>query len=235
VAWRQLTTALRSRGPLVLVFVFAVALAGPLMASLAAPDRTDRNALPIGMAGMAMMMTIFMTALVAYDFRGDLDRMDVLKSLPIRPVPVAVGQLLAPVLVVTALQWLGVLAVAVTEGQFTVAFAGVMALAVPFNFFLFGLENLLFLLFPTRIVVATPGDVQVLGRNLLLLFLKMVILMMAGGLGAGVAFAVYYLAGENLAAALGAAWLVLAGFAAATVPLVALAFRRYDVARDTPP
>ena len=37
-----------------------------------------------------------------------------------------------------------------------------------------------------------------------------------------------------VAAAVFAAWLVLVGFCAAVVPLLAWGFARYDVARDTP-
>ena len=57
-------------------------------------------------------MTIVLTSLVPFDFRVDVERMAELKALPIRASRLAIGQLIAPVVLMTALQWtaLGVLA-----------------------------------------------------------------------------------------------------------------------------
>lgn len=228
VAWRQLTTALRSRGPLILAIVLGVGLVGPVIAS-SSEDGT--NAAP-PMYGAASAMTILLTALVAYDFRGDIDRMDVLKSLPVRPAGLVIGQLTTPVMLMTALQWTCLAALAFMQRSVGPVHAAVALLAVPFNYYLFGLENLLFLLFPTRVMAA--GDFQAAGRNVLLLLAKLLGFGVAGGLTAAAAVPVYFLT-DSLTAALLAACVVLGGCAAGLVPLVALAFRAYDVTRDTPP
>jgi len=47
------------------------------------------------------------------------------------------------------------------------------------NFLVFGVENLLFLWFPTRLVPSTPGDFQLMGRHILLMMAKMLVLMAA--------------------------------------------------------
>ncbi len=82
-------------------------------------------------------------------------------------------------------------------------------------------------------MAATPGDFQAIGRNVLLAVGKIVGLMVTLSVAAGVGGLVY-LWTENAAYALAAAWPVVALFGAALVPLVALAFRWFDVGRDTP-
>jgi Putative ABC exporter len=234
IFWRQLITATRSRGPFVLLFVLVLSMLGPVIATLYLP-RAERVSFQMGMFSMVPAMTVALTVLVAFDFRGDLDRMDVLKSLPLGPVPVVVGQLLTPTFVVSLFQWVAVAGLAVAGRHFEAAHVVMMALVVPFNFLLFGLDNLLFLLFPTRIVAASPGDFQALGRNLLVLFVKGITLGGALVLSTLVGLLAYFAGGNSMALGLAAAWFPLAVCAAGIVPLCALAYRRFDVARDTPP
>jgi hypothetical protein len=59
--------------------------------------------------------------------------------------------------------------------------------------------------------------------------------MIVLGTAALAAAVVYFLAGSRWVPALAVAWLVLAGAGAGLVPFIALAFRRFDVSRDTPP
>src|SRR5262249_34389521 len=107
--------------------------------------------------------------------------------------------------------------------------------AFPFNFLLFGLENLLFLLFPARMLANTPGDFQAVGRNVLFTMAKLmgiVLVALVAGLSGVV---VSFLVGGNSVPGVAAAWVVVACCDAGLVPAVALAFRNFDVGRDTPP
>jgi hypothetical protein len=106
---------------------------------------------------------------------------------------------------------------------------------LPFNLLLFALENLLFLWFPTRLMPWTPGDFQMIGRHMLLFFGRILCLGLALGSAAVVGVVVYLIAGRSWPPALIAAWFVLAAYAVGMIPLVALAFRKFDVSRDTPP
>jgi hypothetical protein len=228
--WRQLTAAMRGTGRMVLLMLVLVAgLAGPLMAGAV----HDEAAVVWTAVSMAGAMTVFLTTVVAFDFRGDIDRMGVLKTLPVHAWRLALAELVTPVLVLSVLQWLllaGILAVAETRrGQ-------VLLVAVyvpPFNFILVALDNLLFLLFPVRLMAATPGDFQALGRNVLLAFGKFAGLI-AAGLAAGLAGGAVWLATGNVAAVVAVSWLVACAAGAALVPFVALAFKAFDVSRDTP-
>ncbi len=233
IAWRQLTTASRNWGRLILLaFFFAC-----MMSSLVVGAKATDEAVPIapGFVALIMSMTIFLTPAVPFDFRGDVDRMDILKSLPIRGFWLATGQLIAPVVLVTLIQW-GVLAlVQIVTGRVEPFLLGAAAVVLPFNFLLFALENLLFLLFPTRLMPWTPGDFQMIGRHMLLFLGRILCLGLALGSAGLVGVLVYLAAGRSWPPALIAAWLVLAAYAIGMIPLVALAFRKFDVSRDTPP
>jgi hypothetical protein len=186
---------------------------------------------------------VFLTTLVSYDFRADIDHLDLLKSLPLLPSRLVVGQLAAPVLLVSTLQLAVLTAAQAILGQAEVWFLLVAAaFLVPFNFLIFGLENLLFLLFPMRIMPATPGDFQLMGRHILLMLAKtigLLAVLLAVALVSGmITLAARILglgAGLTWAAALAAAWLVLVGIALGLVPLQVWAFQSFDVARDVPP
>ncbi len=96
IFWRQLTSAIRSMGRVLLIlFLFAIAFGGPMLAS--GLDNAD-GIVPM-LAGVGVWLSVFLTTLVPFDFRGDIDRMATLKTLPVVPWRLAVGQLLTPTLV----------------------------------------------------------------------------------------------------------------------------------------
>jgi hypothetical protein len=236
VAWRQLATVPRSRSTIVLLLMLLPLVALPVLGNR--QDQTGAGAilvLPLGI--QVMVMTLFLTPLIAFDFRGDLDRIDVLKAWPISSVPLVVGQLLTPVLLICLVQWiaLAVIAAALQRNAVLLSVLGAAGFVVPFNFLLIGLDNLLFLLFPSRAVTPTPGDFQAMGRLMLTYLAKTVVLLLVAGVAALVAVPIYFLRNHSLPLALVAAWFVLTSFAIGQVPLIALAFRRFDAARGTPP
>jgi hypothetical protein len=236
VAWRQLAAVPRSRSTLVILLMLLPLLALPVLGGSAAEvDRPSGLALPLGI--QVGLMTLFLTPLITFDFRGDLDRIEVLKTWPIAPGPLVIGQLLTPVLLVCLFQWVALAIVAATwdRGAVMETILTVSLFVVPFNFLLIGLDNLLFLLFPSRAMTPTPGDFQMMGRLLLTYLTKSLGLGLIAAAAALVAVPVYLLLDRNLTAALAAAWFVLAAFAIGQIPLLVLAFRRFDVARDTPP
>lgn len=239
--WRQLLTAQRGFGPLVLLLLFYAIVLAPILATGDPPQHDLGRALIL--AGTLTGVTLFMTTMIAYDFRGDLDRIDVLKMLPIAPARLVLGQLAAPVLLVGTLQ-LFVLTIAETAlGKFDPLVLLLVALLVyPFNFVVFGVENLLFLCYPTRILPATPGDFQLMGRHIVLMIAKMLgvttALLPALGLALLTALLAVLLNQAEytvVLAALAGAWLGLVAAGVGLVLLVIVAFKRFDVARDTPP
>jgi membrane protein YdbS with pleckstrin-like domain len=83
-------------------------------------------------------------------------------------------------------------------------------------------------------VASTPGDLQHMGRSMLDMFVKMLMLAGVCGTAAVIGWIGYLLAGESWFVALGFAWLVLFIFDCAIVPCIAWAYNRFDVSMDTP-
>ncbi|HEY7423183.1 MAG TPA: putative ABC exporter domain-containing protein [Gemmataceae bacterium] len=232
--WRQLTTALRGADRLLLLLlILGTVLVAPMLATL----REEKENMLLVLGPVALWLTLFLTTMLPFDFRGDIDRLALLKTLPLSPWRLAIGQLLAPALLMTALQWTGLAVVLATSPPNAWLLPGCLTCAVyvlPINFLLFTLDNLLFLLFPTRLMAATPGDFQALGRNVLFMVAKMTALAFVT-LAAGVTgLIVYYVTGGSWLLGVLAAWPVVVLSAAALVPFVAWAFTIFDVGRDTP-
>src|SRR5207248_9889327 len=133
---------------------------------------------------------------------------------PLPPWRVAVGQLLTPALLISLVQGLMLVAVQAVWRRWDPFLLLCLAFAPPINLLVFGLDNLLFLWFPSRVMAANPGDFQALGRNVLILMSKVLVLLVAGGLSAGVWFVVSEVSG-SLVAGLLIAWLALMAFAIA--------------------
>ena len=76
----------------------------------------------------------------------------------------------------------------------------------------------------------TPGDIEAMGRMMIMMSAKVLVMALAGGLAAGLGFLAYFLAGWAGMAIV--AWLILMGFVVAMIPLIASAFRGFDVASD---
>jgi len=233
LVWRQLTTALRGADRLLtLIIALGVVFVAPMMAG----PREERENVFLVIVPLALWLTLVLTTLLPFDFRGDIDRLAFLKTLPLPVWRLTLGQLLAPVLLMTSLQFVGLILVACTSPPNPWLLPVCVACAFyfpPVNFLLFGLDNLLFLLFPTRLMAASPGDFQALGRNVLFTMAKGLVLIFVTMLAFAVGLVVYLLSDKIWLATL-AAWPVVLLCAVALVPLVAWAFTLFDVARDTP-
>jgi hypothetical protein len=246
IAWRQATTAIRSLGRLALVaLVFIPVMIGPLFT-----QGNEENSLTmfLAVAGLLMWLSMLLTTLIPFDFRADLDRMDVLKTLPLPAWRLVFGQLLAPILIMYIIQASCLVAFWLALDFANWAVLSGLCFAVPLNVLLFGLDNLLFLWFPSRMFATRPGDFTALGRNVLILLTKMMVLGCAAVAAGALGFFTWWVSGSlsakadslsgtvdsPLIAGLIVAWIVLAVFAVAVIPLAAVAFRNFDVSRDMP-
>jgi membrane protein YdbS with pleckstrin-like domain len=109
-----------------------------------------------------------------------------------------------------------------------------VAAAIPFDLLLIGVENLAFLLFPSRPAAATPGDLSAMGRNALLFVVKGLVLIIPCGIAASLAAVAYFAMGRSVSAAGAVVVAALAVQSLAVVPLVGWAFRRFDPSVDVP-
>jgi hypothetical protein len=229
--WRQTTTALRSPSRVVtvwLLFLFPV-----ILSLLSGNPKTTGLSPSLGPMSFIATFTIIGSAMIGFDFRSDLDRMEGLKTLPIPPSRLVFSQMLVPAAVMTIGQWLalGLLAWFVpTERPALLAVAFVLPL---FNLLVIEVENLYFLWYPVRLTSGQSVDFQAMGRQFLVTLAKMATVGLVAGVAAGFGGLVFFLI-ESWPATLGVVWVVVAGFIAGFVPLVAMAFKQFDVARDTP-
>lgn len=234
ILWRQATQAARSLPTL-------IAIAGVVCFVVIGPQiftSRMKNLLPeaatVGIAAAAVQLTLVFTFMMRFDFRGDLDQMDLLKTLPTHPLAVAAGQLLIPTFLATAVQGGLIIGLAFTVAETRNVLFACAALTLPLNLFLFGLENLMFLLFPSRSVAFNPGDLQGFGHQVVLFAVKLFFLGIATSAALVPGIVVGTASGSLLAGA-SLAWTILIIEALLLWPLVAWAFARFDPSLEKPP
>ena len=213
------------------------------------------------LAGMMCVVLVGVTLLtgpqfIRQDFRRDLAVADLLKIYPMRGWQVALGELLAPAVILTVIQWvLILLATTLLSGsdllpvraRWPIAFGIALAVICPtFNLVSLLIPNAAALLLPAWFASSnTPGatansrGIEVMGQRLLFLLAQMVALTLAL-LPAGLAFfLVYYFAArpflpEIVAIPLSAcvAALVFAGEAVGGIALLGNWFESYDLSEE---
>ncbi len=146
VAWRQLVGAYHYRMTLsISLGIPAVLCWCPLFL-----DSNPEVTLVSVVGGLLFYSFLLLPSALVLDFRRDIDRFDVLKSLPVATIWLAIGQLATPVILATGFQ-AGVLFVATVFSSIIwsqAVLAGVIL--VGFNLLIFTGENLIFLLSPYR-------------------------------------------------------------------------------------
>ncbi len=184
----------------------------------------------LALFGFMAYAMLFLPALVLYDFRSEVDCLDRLKTLPLSALPISVGELVVPVTVVTLSQVLFCAAFAV--GSFSAPLNPLFIFVLfSANGLVYTVENAFFLVFPTRLAVASMADTAEFGRRLLVFMLKAAVVVLVGGLAGGAGALVYFLT-KNMGAAVFTGWAVVTLFLGAFLLLVAKAFRQLDPSVD---
>lgn len=101
--------------------------------------------------GVVFYSFVLLPAALKLDFRRDYDRLALLKTLPVRPLAVVIGQLTTPVLLTWLFQ-IGLLTLAalVCSVPWDLA-VGCIVFLLPVSIFFTALDNLIFLLYPHRL------------------------------------------------------------------------------------
>lgn len=238
IAWRKCAGMVRKAKGAFWVALLALAFITVFANLMQAGSKADRAVgAPVF---IAMLGTIYLCSGLRFDFREELERMDVVRSWPLAPAGIFLAVLLPEVLLVSGLLLVTVLAQAFFTNGFTSYVLGV-TLCLPFLVFSWvALDNLVFLFAPVRVVPGQDGFVQNAGRRMIqmaLLALLAGVLGLFGALGFWAATRlVLDLLGGSEALALAAAFLALgAVLLLGNVGLVFLGgavLRRFDVARD---
>ena len=102
-------------------------------------------------AALTFYSFLLLPTALKFDFRRDIQRMAILKSLPIRPVAVVLGQIATPTLLAFAFQ-ATVLTATIAVRPFPVwMLLATLLLLAPLNALIFTLDNLVYLLYPYRL------------------------------------------------------------------------------------
>jgi hypothetical protein len=228
--WRQLSIALRTARTLVLILIALAMGAGILIAQTKEPGES------IGfIVGASVYLNLFLSQMLKFDFRGDLDHMDLLRSLPIGPTAVAAAELATPALILSMVEVVMLSTVAIADASspavnlFTVA-----AFALPFNCLVLGIDNLTFLLFPFRPKTAVAGDMTLIGRQSIVFACRLILILLVAGVCVTVGGVVWYVTGKSIPLGAIAAWFPLAISIALVIWLIGLAYNRFDPSVSTP-
>lgn len=230
VAWRQAINAMRNSGRVIALFFVIAMVSGPVMASAGSASSIS------GFAGLAYFFLAFIVprSLVC-DFRGEIGAIELYKSLPTAPWRICAAQLVVPVVLSSAIQLTMIASAVIFVGG---PEAGVLlilaAYAVPASLLLYGLENLIFLLFPTRLVPVGRADFEFLGRTLIDFVVKTLVIVAAVVAAATAGYAAMGAGGQSWTWFVVASWLVVSLTATLTVPLLAFAFRRFRISQTIP-
>jgi ABC-2 type transport system permease protein len=205
--------------------------------------------------GMLAAMLIGWSLLVGQqlfrqDFRQDVAAADILKTYPLRGWQLALGELLAPAVILTGIQWfLLIIASGVTVHLEKSGLGGWAAVALVFgaaillpmlNLITLQIPNAAVLLFPSWFQAAKGGaqGIEATGQRLIFmvgqLLVMVVALIPAAALFAGIVLLVKLVLGlaAGIALASLAAALVLAVEAALGVMLLGWLFERFDVSAE---
>ncbi len=185
------------------------------------------------------------------DLRQDLPLADLLKSYPLPGWQIVLGELLAPVAVLSVIQWmlvgLGLITVSslkpATIGWAVLAGAafGLIILIPVLNLVLFQIPNAAVLLFPSWFQSGkdSPQGIEATGQRIIFMLgqlLALVLVLLPAAIAGGIAFALFkFAAGLALAvpAAALAATVLLAAEAALGVFLLGKAFEALDISAET--
>ncbi len=232
IAWRQLISATRSARGLSLLLLIVGIGAGPTLASIS--STSDAAHFTGVLVGFMLWLTILISTMLKFDFRGDLDQMQVLKALPIHSASLAIGQILIPTIMLATMHLFVLFVAARAMPVYRSWLIVGCLLAFPVDLLLFAIENLIFLLFPSRPAAASPGDFQVLGRQVVVMAIKMFVLVIACMPPAIISGVIYVFTGNSRTALVVSAVPLLLAETAVLIPLMAWAFNRYDPSVDTP-
>lgn len=226
IAWRQALNLSRDSLKVVAVFTAIAACAGPIISEVGIP-LTDPRALTI----VYTFFGFILPRTLVCDFRGDLSRMEIYKTLPISPWRICAGQLVVQVLATYVIILSMLFSITIFEnGGVTSAALIFAAFALPLTALLYTVENTIHLLFPKKLVPAGRADFEFLGRSLVEFIAKTIVVLAAAAASAAVGFVILKTFRTSLLLPALASWATLALIVCLALAIMQFAFRRFAVA-----
>jgi hypothetical protein len=236
LAWRQIQGANHYRASI----LFPLSVTGVLACLPVFVYRNPHHTLLNVAGALAFYSFLLLPTILKFDFRRDLDRLVILKSLPLRPLSIVIGQLAAPIGLATMYQMSVLLVVAVVRPIPWHLSAASLLLFVPLNALIFAIENLFFLWYPYRvqqegILIFLRTVLTFTAKGLLFGATMLVTVLWTFGAGAvshGIAYCGVRM-DHRLIFAVGM-WVILVASCVAAIYALARAFDRFDVSQDMP-
>ena len=223
---RQVLNALRNSFKLILVFAGLAACIAPISLALGAPV-TEAQTLMIIYIFIAFILPRNMVC----DFRGDLSRMEIYKTLPIAPWRICAGQLVVQVMLAYFIALTIIASAFVFEDSVTTRVALILAaFALPLTFLIYAVENTVHLLFPTKLVAMGRADFEFLGRSIVEFIAKTIFIFAAIMASGAMGLFTLRKIGNSLVLPGIASWLTLAVIGLLALVAMQFAFRRFAVA-----
>ena len=226
IAWRQFLNALRNSHKLFFIFAGLAASIAPISLAVGVPV-TEAQTLMI----IYVFIAFILPRNLVCDFRGDLSRMEIYKTLPIAPWRICAGQLVVQVLLAYLIVLTIIASALVFEEKVTLQVALVLAaFALPLTFLIYAVENTVHLLFPTKLVAMGRADFEFLGRSIVE-FIAKTIFVLAAVMASGALGLFTFKTMETTLILPGlVSWLTLALIGLLTLIALQFAFRRFAVA-----
>jgi hypothetical protein len=167
-------------------------------------------------------------------FPHDVDRIEFLKALPVRSVAYAWGELSGIVVLMSALEALFFLLMAIWFREGAAILVAAALFVIPVNLVLFAVEKFVFLIYPFRMVPNTPGQYQHASRQLIFTLVKSLTLGACYVPVIALGLVAYFVLDHSWIAFATVSWVLVVAEVFGLIQLVAWAFRRYDPSLDTP-
>ncbi|MEM6891710.1 MAG: hypothetical protein AAF636_26855 [Pseudomonadota bacterium] len=226
IAARQALNALRNSLKLAIVFVGLAACIAPVSLALGVPV-TEAQTLMI----IYIFIAFILPRNLVCDFRGDLSRMEIYKTLPIAPWRICAGQLVVQTLLGYVIALTIIASALVFEESVTKEAAFILAaFAFPFTFLIYAVENTVHLLVPTKLVAMGRADFEFLGRSIVEFIAKTIFVFTAVVASGAIGLVTSRMIGTTLVLPGLASWLTLSSIGLLTLVAMQCAFRRFAVA-----
>lgn len=184
--------------------------------------------------GFMVYLTFIFSMQLPWAFRGDIMHMDCLKSPPIAPLAVALGELTDGVILLAMIQLVLLIGLLGAGGN-PMLILTITTFLIPFDLLILAMSNTLFLIYPVRNAQGTSADFQMVGRMMLFMLLLFLMLIPALGIPLGFAGLTYVLSGYHFPAFAVTSWVLLAAEVPLWLFLLASMFMRFDPGTEIPP
>ncbi len=244
IAWLETTSMFRrARGTLILSFLLLTLLV--ILSRNMGNDSGDevedaRASLMAGTVLISLLGTAYLCAGLKFDFRGRLEQMDLVKAWPLAPWRIFLATILPEALLVSTFLVVAVVGRALWIGTYHPLLVGVVLFQPLIVLTWVALDNAVFLHSPVRYAPGQESALQNMGRSIVLMLLRGIVLLIAvavalapaAGVGFTLRFALETTQETAIAVAAGVGWLGILAVDCGLLWFGGRMLSRFDVARD---